>query len=58
MMATLLGLGVLAAFALIGFGVRGLIVGDIDRLKAGLMVGAGVAVLVNVWLYALPLPAR
>ncbi len=58
MMATLLGLGVLAAFALIGFGVRGLIVGDIDRLKAGLMVGAGVAVLVNVWLYALPLPVR
>jgi hypothetical protein len=51
---TLLSLGVLAGLVLIGFGVRGLIVRDIDRLKAGLMVGAGVAVLINVWLYALP----
>jgi hypothetical protein len=55
-MATLLGLGALAAFVLIGFGIRGLMVRDIDRLKAGLMIGAGVVVLINVWLYALPPP--
>lgn len=56
MIDTLLGLGALAAFVLIGFGVRGLIARDIDRLKAGLMVGAGIVVLINVWLYSLPRP--
>ena len=58
MTETLLSLGVLAGLILIGFGIRGLVKRDIDRLKAGLMVGAGVVVLINVWLYSLPpLPA-
>ncbi len=57
-MPALLGLGVVAAFVLIGFGIRGLIVRDVERLKAGLMIGAGAVVLINVWLYSLPPPGR
>lgn len=53
-MPVLLSLGVLAALVLIGAGGRALATGQGDRLKAGLMVAAGVVVLVNVWLYALP----
>lgn len=58
MIATLLSLGVVAGLVLIGFGFRGLIRRDIERVKAGLMVGAGVVVLINVWLYALPPPGH
>jgi len=56
--AVMLSLGVLAALAMIAVGVRALVTGRGDRLKAGLMVGAGVVVLINVWLYALPPPGR
>ena len=56
MIATLLSLGVLAGLLLGGFGVWALATGYGDRLKAGLMVGAGVVVLINVWLYSLPAP--
>lgn len=56
MMATLLSLGALAGLLLGGFGIWALITGYGDRLKAGLMIGAGVVVLINVWLYALPPP--
>ena len=58
MIAVLLSLGVLAGLVLIGVGGRALATGKGDRLKAGLMVGAGVVVLINVWLYALPMPGR
>jgi hypothetical protein len=54
---TLLSLGALAGLLLVGFGVWALATGYGDRLKAGLMVGAGVVVLINVWLYATPLPS-
>ncbi len=56
MIATLLSLGVIAGLLLGGFGIWALVTGYGDRLKAGLMIGAGVVVLVNVWLYALPSP--
>ncbi len=56
MIATLLSLGVLAGLLLAGFGIWMLVTGFGDRLKAGLMIGAGVVVLINVWLYALPMP--
>ena len=54
MIAMLLSLGVLAGLMLAGFGAWALITSYGDRLKAGLMVGAGVVVLINVWLYSLP----
>lgn len=54
--ATLLSLGVIAALVLIGVGGWALATRRGDRLKASLMVGAGLVVLVNVWLYAMPLP--
>jgi hypothetical protein len=56
MIATLLSLGVIAGLLLGGFGIWALVTGYGDRLKAGLMIGTGVVVLVNVWLYALPSP--
>ena len=56
MIATLLSLGVVAGLLLAGFGGWALATGYGDRLKAGLMIGAGVVVLINVWLYALPAP--
>lgn len=54
----LLGLAVLAALALAGVGGWALATGRGDRLKAGLMIGAGIVVLINVWLYSLPPPGR
>lgn len=54
MIEVLLSLGVLAGLLLAGLGAWALATGYGDRLKAGLMVGAGVVVLVNVWLYSLP----
>lgn len=54
MIPTLLSLGVLAGLLLAGFGCWALVTGYGDRLKAGLMVGAGVVVLINVWLYSMP----
>jgi len=58
MMPALLSLGVLAGLLLGGFGIWALVTGYGDRLKAGLMVGAGVVVLINVWLYSLPPAGR
>lgn len=58
LLAVLLSLAVLAALVLIGVGGRALATGRGDRLKAGLMVGAGVVLLVNVWLNAMPMPGR
>ena len=58
MMPALLSLGVLAGLLLGGFGLWALVTGYGDRLKAGLMVGAGVVVLINAWLYSLPPPGR
>ena len=58
MTATLLSLGALAGLLLGGFGIWALATGYGDRLKAGLMMGSGVVVLINVWLYALPMPDR
>ena len=58
MSATLLSLGVIAGLLLGGFGVRALATGYGDWLKAALMLGAGVVVLTNVWLYALPMPGN
>ena len=55
-MPVLLSAAVLAALALIGVGGHALVTGRGDRLKAGLMVGAGLVVLVNVWLAAIPPP--
>nr|WP_295660139.1 hypothetical protein [Polymorphobacter sp.] len=57
MIETLLSLGALAGLLLAGFGIWALVTGYGDRLKAGLMVGTGVVVLINVWLYSLPPPA-
>lgn len=57
MMAGLLSMGVLAGLALIGVGSWALARRRGDRLKAGLMVGAGIVVLINVWLYSMPVPA-
>ncbi|QYE34256.1 MULTISPECIES: hypothetical protein [Sphingosinicellaceae] len=56
MIETLLSLGALAGLLLAGFGIWALVTGYGNRLKAGLMVGAGVVVLINVWLYSLPPP--
>lgn len=53
----LMGLGVLAAFLLIGGGVAVLRKGD--RKRGWLMILAGLVTLGNIWLYATmpPLPA-
>lgn len=45
----LLGLAMLAAFALIGTGLWMLAKGVSTRLKAGLMIAAGVVTIFNVW---------
>ncbi len=55
-MSALLGVAVLAALVLIAVGGQALATRRGDRLKAALMVAAGVVVLVNVWLYSLPPP--
>jgi len=56
MMAVALSFAVLAAFALIGVGAWGVVRAKGERLKPALMIGAGIVVLLNVWLYAAPLP--
>lgn len=56
MMPALLSAAVLAALALILVGVIAVARRRGDRLKAWLMIGAGMVLLVNVWLYAMPLP--
>jgi len=55
-METLLGIAVLAAFALIGGGIWALVRRRGKPLNAALMIGVGLIVLVNVWLNTLPLP--
>lgn len=52
MMAVALSVAVFAALALIVVGIRRLLRGPGERLRAGLMVGAGVVLLINVWLAA------
>jgi hypothetical protein len=47
---TLLAIAVLAAALLIGVGGRGLMKPGANRLKSGLMVGAGLVTLFNVWI--------
>ena len=53
---TLTTIAMLAAFALIGGGVWALTRPGISRLKAALMVAAGLVVLFNVWINTLPPP--
>ena len=51
----LLGLAMLAAFALIGTGAWMLAKGVGTRLKAGLMIAAGLVTIFNVWVNTVPL---
>jgi hypothetical protein len=54
----LLALAMLAAFALILAGLWLLRAPGGNRLKAGLMVAAGLVTIFNVWINTLPLPAH
>jgi len=56
MMATLLAVAVLAAFALIGGGGFAIVKRRGKPLNAGLMIGVGMIVLINVWINAQPVP--
>lgn len=51
----LIGLAMLAAFALIGTGLWMLAKGIGTRLKAGLMIAAGAVTIFNVWVSTVPL---
>lgn len=53
----LLGLSAAAAFALIATGIWLLRQPGGNRLKAGLMIVAGVVIMFNGWINSLPLPA-
>lgn len=55
MIDTLLGLAVLAAFALIGSGAWQLLKRRGKPLNAALMIGVGVILLINVWINTLPI---
>ena len=55
MMQALVTAAMLAAFALIGTGVWMLVKRVGTRLKAGLMITAGVVTIFNVWVNSLPL---
>ncbi len=54
----LLGLSAAAAFALIATGIWLLRQPSGSRLKAVLMMVAGVVILFNAWINTLPMPAR
>ncbi len=49
-------IAMLAAFALVGGGVWALTRAGVSRLKAWLMIVAGLVVLFNVWIASLPPP--
>lgn len=51
----LIALAMLAAFALMGTGVWMLAKGLGTRLKAGLMIAAGLVTIFNVWVNAVPI---
>jgi multisubunit Na+/H+ antiporter MnhC subunit len=51
----LMALAMLAAFALIGTGVWMLVKRRGTRLKAGLMIAAGLVTIFNVWVNAVPI---
>jgi hypothetical protein len=51
----LYALAVLAAFVLVFFGARLITKGGKDRLRGGLMIGAALVTLLNVYLYSRPL---
>jgi hypothetical protein len=53
----MLTLAMLAAFALILGGLWLFRAPGGNRLKAGLMVGAGLVTIFNVWINTLPMPA-
>lgn len=48
----MLAVGVICAFLLIGFGLAGLRRAGRDRLRAGLMIGAGAVTLLNIYFFA------
>jgi hypothetical protein len=54
----LFGLSAAAAFALIAMGVWLLRQSGGNRIKAALMVVAGLVILFNGWINSLPLPAQ
>ena len=56
MMQDVLTAAMFAAFALVGTGVWMLVRGVGTRLKAGLMIAAGVVTIFNVWINSLPPP--
>lgn len=56
MMQAALTTAMFAAFALIGTGVWMLVKRVGTRLKAGLMIAAGVVTIFNVWINSLPPP--
>ena len=56
MMQAALTAAMFAAFALVGTGVWMLVRGVGTRLKAGLMIAAGVVTIFNVWINSLPPP--
>ena len=56
MMQSALTAAMLAAFALIGTGVWMLIKRVGTKLKAGLMIAAGVVTIFNIWVNSLPVP--
>lgn len=56
MMQAALTAAMFAAFALIGTGVWMLVKRVGTRLKAGLMIAAGVVTIFNVWINSLPPP--
>jgi hypothetical protein len=58
MMQAAITAAMFAAFALIGTGIWMLVKRIGTRLKAGLMIGAGVVTIFNVWVNSLPLPPQ
>jgi hypothetical protein len=58
LVSTVLAIGVLCALALIAAGVYGLRRPGRDRLRAGLMIAAGLVTLLNVYLFStMPVPS-
>jgi uncharacterized membrane protein len=51
-----LSIAMIAAFVLAGFGVR-LVASGTDRKRGLLMIGVGVVLIVNVLIWAWPMPA-
>jgi len=53
----LFGLSAAAAFALMAMGIWLLRQSGVNKIKAGLMVLAGLVILFNAWINTLPVPA-